>query len=73
MQLEDGGVAGTAGSHWEMRVMLTEFMTGVPSGLRNVKSALTLALLQDSGWYVANFDAAETLQVGSRVELSVQI
>ena len=31
MQLEDGGVAGTAGSHWEMRWLRDEYMTGAAS------------------------------------------
>jgi len=31
--------------------MLTEFMCAAPSGFRNVKSTLTLALMEDSGWY----------------------
>ena len=33
--------------------MLTEFMCAAPSGFANVKSALTLALMEDSGWYKA--------------------
>ena len=28
-ELEDGGGAGTAGSHWEARIFNSEFMTGV--------------------------------------------
>ena len=30
-QLEDGGVAGTAGCHWEMRWFRDEYMTGSAS------------------------------------------
>jgi len=35
--------------------MLTEFMCAAPSGFRNVKSTLTLALMEDSGWYQVGF------------------
>jgi len=59
VELEDDGGYGTAGSHWDLRLMMNEFMTGVASGWQPVKSALTLALLQDSGWYAANFEVGE--------------
>jgi hypothetical protein len=35
--------------------MLTELMCAAPSGFRNIKSALTLALMEDSGWYQVGF------------------
>jgi hypothetical protein len=46
VELEDDGGTGTAGSHWDQRVMLTEFMCGEPSRFQNVKSAISLALMQ---------------------------
>ena len=37
-QLEDGGVAGTAGCHWEMRWFRDEYMTGSASPSERVLS-----------------------------------
>ena len=64
VELEDDGGEGTAGSHWERRILLNEYMTGRPTGLANAKSAFTLALLQDSGWYQVDFAAADALEWG---------
>ena len=64
LQLEDDGKAGTAGSHWEKSLMMTEFMCASSSGFQNVKSSLTLALMEDTGWYKANYSMAETLLWG---------
>jgi leishmanolysin-like peptidase len=72
VELEDDGGKGTAGSHWERRVLLNEYMTGAPIGLKNAKSAFTLALLQDSGWYQANFQAADLLAWGAKVSKVVR-
>ena len=64
LELEDDGGQGSAGSHWDLRVAMNEYMASRPMGLANVKSAFTLALLHDSGWYLANFGAADTLRWG---------
>ena len=64
VELEDDGGSGSAGSHWEKRQMFTEFMCANPSGFQNVKSSLTLALMEDSGWYKANYSAADVLRCG---------
>mmetsp|Transcript_37608 Transcript_37608/g.70546 ORF Transcript_37608/g.70546 Transcript_37608/m.70546 type:complete len:895 (+) Transcript_37608:43-2727(+) len=50
IELEDDGGEGTADSHWERRVMGAEVMTGTVA-LHAVYSRITLALLEDSGWY----------------------
>ncbi|CAM6102918.1 unnamed protein product [Calypogeia fissa] len=63
LELEDGGGRGTAGSHWEKRLLMNEIMTGSVD-TRSVVSAMTLALLEDSGWYQANFSMAEQLDWG---------
>ncbi|OAE20884.1 hypothetical protein AXG93_3256s1310 [Marchantia polymorpha subsp. ruderalis] len=63
LELEDGGGRGTAGSHWEKRLLMNEIMTGSVD-TRSVVSAMTLALLEDSGWYRANFSVAEQLDWG---------
>eukprot|EP00898_Chlorokybus_atmophyticus_P008015 jgi/Chlat1/8214/Chrsp76S07646 len=64
IELEDGGGSGTAGSHWEKRLLHNELMTGTISD-DSVTSVLTLALLQDSGWYTANFSQADYLLWGA--------
>lgn len=58
--IEDGGGAGTSGSHWEKRVLMTEFITGSISANPSL-SKFTLAFMQDSGWYTANFSMAPDL------------
>ncbi len=52
-----------AGSHWEKRLLMNEIMTGSVD-TRSVVSAMTLALLEDSGWYKANYSMAEQLDWG---------
>lgn len=66
VELEDQGGQGTAGSHWEKRILNQDFMTGVGVyGDYAAKSAVTLAAMEDSGWYRANYSAAETLYWGA--------
>ncbi|KAL8167894.1 hypothetical protein V2J09_009393 [Rumex salicifolius] len=63
LELEDGGGRGTSGSHWEKRLLMNEIMTGSVD-TRSVVSPMTLALLEDSGWYKANYSMAEHLNWG---------
>ncbi|KAF3320455.1 Leishmanolysin-like peptidase [Carex littledalei] len=63
LELEDGGGRGTSGSHWEKRLLMNEIMTGSVD-TRSVVSKMTLALLEDSGWYQANYSMAEGLEWG---------
>jgi len=58
--LEDQGGAGTAASHWEKAVFMDEVMTGSASSTP-VLSNITLALLEDSGWYIPNYNFGERL------------
>eukprot|EP00002_Diphylleia_rotans_P000880 TRINITY_DN10478_c0_g1_i17.p1 TRINITY_DN10478_c0_g1~~TRINITY_DN10478_c0_g1_i17.p1 ORF type:complete len:777 (+),score=163.07 TRINITY_DN10478_c0_g1_i17:47-2377(+) len=51
--LEDFGGSGTAGSHWEKRILFNELMSPTIS-LRPILSGFTVALLVDSGWYTKN-------------------
>jgi leishmanolysin len=53
VELENQGGSGTAGSHWEARVMLSDLMIGVAYD-EAVLSEITLALFEDSGWYKTN-------------------
>ncbi|GAA0184462.1 metalloprotease [Lithospermum erythrorhizon] len=63
LELEDGGGRGTSGSHWEKRLLMNEIMTGSVD-TRSVVSRMTLALLEDSGWYRANYSMADRLDWG---------
>ncbi|KAK1392506.1 putative Metalloendopeptidase [Heracleum sosnowskyi] len=63
LELEDGGGPGTSGSHWEKRLLMNEIMTGSVD-TRSVVSKMTLAFLEDSGWYQANYDMADHLDWG---------
>ena len=63
MPLEDYGGSGTAGSHWDRSVVYNEYMTGW-STRDSIFSNLTLALFQDTGWYIPNWEVGETLLFG---------
>ncbi|KAL5497157.1 hypothetical protein EMCRGX_G013581 [Ephydatia muelleri] len=63
LELENGGGSGTEMSHWEARILGNELMTSTQAF--NLKlSEMTLALLQDTGWYQVDFSKAEPLQWG---------
>ncbi|XP_017782298.1 PREDICTED: leishmanolysin-like peptidase [Nicrophorus vespilloides] len=62
-ELEDQGEEGTALTHWEKRVFENEAMTGTHTQ-NPVISRITLALMEDTGWYKANYSMAETLTWG---------
>ncbi|RDD40190.1 Leishmanolysin-like peptidase [Trichoplax sp. H2] len=64
--LEDEGSSGSAGSHWEMTILKTEIMAPAIDTRRGRDvsiSEFTLALLQDSGWYLANFSAISSYKL----------
>ena len=54
IELENQGGEGSAGSHWEARIMLGDYMisTDYPE---IVISDISLALFEDSGWYLVNY------------------
>lgn len=62
-ELEDQGSDGTSLTHWEKRLFENEAMTGTHTQ-NSIYSRLTLAILQDTGWYVANLSRAERLEWG---------
>ncbi|XP_064643669.1 leishmanolysin-like peptidase [Lineus longissimus] len=62
-ELEDQGIVGTALTHWEKRVFENEAMTGTYTQNPSI-SRITLALMEDSGWYKPNYDSAEPLSWG---------
>lgn len=63
MELENQGGIGTELNHWEKRLLENEAMTGSHTQNR-VFSRLTLAALEDTGWYRANYSKAERLEWG---------
>lgn len=63
MELEDYGGAGTAGSHWELRLGNNEIMTGYADAALII-SNLTLSLFRDMGWYQVNWGQAEPFVLG---------
>lgn len=62
-ELEDQGGEGTALTHWEKRVFENEAMTGTHTQ-SPVFSRITLALLEDTGWYRADYEQAQPLDWG---------
>ncbi|XP_077623767.1 leishmanolysin-like peptidase isoform X1 [Crocuta crocuta] len=63
MELENQGGMGTELNHWEKRLLENEAMTGSHTQHR-VFSRITLALMEDTGWYKANYSMAEKLDWG---------
>ena len=55
LELEDQGGPGSSISHWEQRVLLGEYMGAVIYQEEMAISEFTLAFLEDSGWYQANY------------------
>ncbi|XP_043215094.1 leishmanolysin-like peptidase isoform X2 [Amphibalanus amphitrite] len=62
-ELEDQGEEGTALTHWEKRLFENEAMTGTHTQ-NPVYSRLTLALMEDTGWYLPNYEMAQPLRWG---------
>lgn len=68
--VEDGGGAGSAGSHWEKVVLGNEIMVAnVTPNL--VLSKFTLKLMEDSGWYQINYSMGEPFFWGIRAGCSI--
>ena len=51
MLLETGGGAGTAMSHWSYKAAYNEYMTAEVMLSNPTISYITLALLEETGWY----------------------
>ena len=62
--LEEIGGNGTFGSHWEERVLLGEYMCGAIYREEQSISEFTLALLEDLGYYKANYYTGGLMQYG---------
>eukprot|EP00892_Ulva_mutabilis_P007549 jgi/Ulvmu1/5166/UM021_0183.1 len=68
--LEDDLGGGSAGSHWDQRILEGEIMDPV-AGMdtfvgRHIVSNITLALLQDTGWYVVDYKYTGFIHWGYR-------
>jgi leishmanolysin len=46
------------GDHWDERLFYPEALSGVIAPTANILSSLTLALMEDSGWYKANYTSS---------------
>ena len=64
VELEDAGSKGIAGSHWEARILLGDYMNAVIYAEEQVISEFTLALLEDSGYYKANYYTGGLMRFG---------
>ena len=64
VELEYQGGTGTAGSHWEARILLGEYMNGYSYSEEMVISEFTLAVLEDSGFYKANYYTGGLMRYG---------
>ncbi|ENN76852.1 hypothetical protein YQE_06693, partial [Dendroctonus ponderosae] len=65
-ELEDQGEEGTVLTHWEKRVFENEAMTGTHTQ-NPIISRITLALMEDTGWYIANYSTAEDMSWGKNL------
>ncbi|KAL7534587.1 hypothetical protein ACHAXR_005971 [Thalassiosira sp. AJA248-18] len=52
------------GSHWDHRLFNNDYMAAVYTGSTQYITALTLALLEDSGWYLSNYEMATNSPFG---------
>ena len=64
VELENQGGTGTEGSHWEARILLGEYMNGYSYTEEQVISEFTLAVLEDSGYYKANYYTGGLMRYG---------
>ena len=64
VELEESGGSGTAASHWEARILLGDYMNGVIFPEEQVISEFTLALLEDVGFYKANYYTGGLMRYG---------
>ncbi|XP_064398674.1 leishmanolysin-like peptidase isoform X2 [Halichondria panicea] len=63
VELENQGGSLSALSHWEQRVLGNELMTALVL-FGSPFSRITFGLMEDSGWYVPNYEMAEPLAWG---------
>lgn len=66
MELEDQLNPESIGSHWEMRTMRNDFMV-TNTVIDSIRSTITLALLEDSGWYQVNYEMGQIPVIGRNI------
>ena len=64
VELEESGGSGTVASHWEARILLGDYMNGVVYPEEQAISEFTLALLEDLGYYKANYYTGGLMRYG---------
>ncbi|KAK7199557.1 major surface protease gp63 [Novymonas esmeraldas] len=62
LELEDMGGRGTALSHWKRRSMKDDLMAGIT--VAGIYSAMTIAAMEDTGFYKGNYSMAEPMMYG---------
>ncbi|KAK7199444.1 major surface protease gp63 [Novymonas esmeraldas] len=62
LELEDMGGEGTALSHWKLRSMKDDLMAS--SNGAGIYSAITIAAMEDMGFYKGNYSMAEPMMYG---------
>lgn len=65
-EIENQGAEGTRWTHWEKRLFENEAMTGTYTQ-NPVFSRITLALMEDTGWYKVNYSMSEDLDWGKKL------
>ena len=63
VELENQGGSGSAGSHWEGRIMFGDYMISIDYS-EIVVSDITLAVFEDSGWYSVNYFTGGLFKTG---------
>lgn len=65
VELENQGTKSSLGSHWESRIMYGEYMTAAMDGECAI-SEITLALLEDTGWYNVHYYTGGLFKFGKK-------
>ncbi len=60
-RIQPTGEKSCTGDYWDERMLHPKALSGVISPATNVLSPLTLALLEDSGWYRGHYTKADGL------------
>lgn len=64
IELEEYNEFDDIGDHWEKRLLGPELMTATIAEAEWAMSDITLALMEDSGWYTVNYQGAQSLVYG---------
>ncbi|KAK7200596.1 major surface protease gp63 [Novymonas esmeraldas] len=69
LELEDMGEGGTRYSHWKSRSMKDDLMAGTTEA--GIYSAITIAAMEDMGYYKGNYAMAEPMVYGQNAGCSL--